>query len=453
VACPDRQLIYAVVHDITEQKLAQQALSQSEQHFRTLFAEAPVSFIEQDLSGVVDYLEQLNIPAEADIPAYLREHPEVVAQCERHRKLVRTNLAALSLAGANDLESLFSSLATQDSCDTSRVWALVIAAVRQRAVKFAYESRMATLDGQWRDVICQWSVLQSSQDEWARVLWSIVDTTDHKEAEAQRLQAATLRAQVEAEHRITESLKRSNELLQEFAIVASHDLQEPLRKIQAYCNLLATNFSQQIGETGREYLQRIGSAADRMRNMINDLLALARVATRANPFEPVDLEAAAREVLTDLEVAIQRSQAEVEVGDLPRISADPTQIRQLLQNLLENALKFRKPNEPPRVSVKGRVLPAPSGALSPAGASAPFCEITVEDNGIGFDEKCSEEIFRPFQRLHGRGEYEGTGIGLAICQKIVTRHHGKIVAEGHPNSGARFTVTLPVSQSESEITS
>jgi light-regulated signal transduction histidine kinase (bacteriophytochrome) len=303
------------------------------------------------------------------------------------------------------------------------------------------------LDGKWRDVICQWSVLQSSQDEWARVLWSIVDMTDLKEAEVQRLQAATLRAQMEAEHRITESLKRSNDSLQEFAAVASHDMQEPLRKIQSYSNLLATKFSQQIGEQGGEYLQRIGSAAERMQSMINDLLALARVATRANPFAPVDLEAAVREVLTDLDMAIQRSQAEVEVGDLPRISADPTQIRQLLQNLLGNALKFRKPDEPPRVSVKGRVIPAP------AGASGLFCEITVEDHGIGFDEECSEEIFRPFQRLHGRGEYEGTGIGLAICQKIVTRHHGTIVAEGHPNSGARFTITLPLSQFESEITS
>jgi PAS domain S-box-containing protein len=238
-------------------------------------------------------------------------------------------------------------------------------------------------------------------------------------------------------------LERSNRELQDFASVASHDLQEPLRKIQAFGDRLHAKYAEALGDQGRDYLERMQAAAARMRSLINDLLNFSRVATKAQPFSPVDLGQVALEVLSDLEGRIEQTGARVEVDGLPTVQADPMQMRQLLQNLIGNALKFHRPGEPPIVQVAGRVIEAPEGDAT---ASQPRCEIAVRDNGIGFDEKYLDRIFGVFQRLHGRGEYEGTGMGLAICRKIVERHGGSITARSTPVRGATFLVTLPLSR-------
>jgi signal transduction histidine kinase len=180
-----------------------------------------------------------------------------------------------------------------------------------------------------------------------------------------------------------------------------------------------------------------------MQLLINDLLTFARVTSQAKPYVEVNLARTAREVVADLEARILDSGGRVEVGDLPRLDADPMQMRQLLQNLLGNALKFHRPDEPPVLQVEGRVLPDGAGATRNDTPAGEVCEITVRDNGIGFDEKYLDRIFAPFQRLHGRGEYEGTGMGLAICRKIVERHGGTITARSAPGRGATFIVLLP----------
>jgi two-component system sensor kinase FixL len=240
-------------------------------------------------------------------------------------------------------------------------------------------------------------------------------------------------------------LARSNAELEQFAFVASHDLQEPLRKIQAFGDRLKIRCdSVDLGEA-RDYLERMQSAAGRMQTLINDLLAFSRVIRSSQPFVPVDLAAVTREVLGDLEVRIEKSGARVEVGPLPTIEADATQMRQLLQNLISNALKFQAPGAVPVVSVQSSMLP-PEASL----ASGPLCEISVQDNGIGFDEKYMDKIFAVFQRLHGRSEYEGTGVGLAVCRRIVDRHGGSITARSKPGEGATFIVTLPLNQPKKE---
>jgi light-regulated signal transduction histidine kinase (bacteriophytochrome) len=180
------------------------------------------------------------------------------------------------------------------------------------------------------------------------------------------------------------------------------------------------------------------NAAARMRTLIDDLLAFSRVIRKTEPFVPVSLAQITKEVLGDLEVRMEKNAARVEVGDLPSIDADPTQMRQLMLNLIGNALKFQPPGAQPLVKVQGRTITSISGEQ--------FCELTVEDNGIGFEQQYAEKIFVVFQRLHGRGEYEGTGIGLAVCRRITDRHHGTIVAKSEPGQGATFTVTLPVHQ-------
>jgi signal transduction histidine kinase len=186
------------------------------------------------------------------------------------------------------------------------------------------------------------------------------------------------------------------------------------------------------------------AAAARMRTLINDLLTYARVTTQARPFQEVDLSAVARETVADLEGRIQQTQGRVELGELPRLEADPVQMHELLLNLIGNGLKFHRHGEPPVVRVEGRLL---SDGVPGGG---PHCELTVRDNGIGFEETYRERIFEVFRRLHGRTEYEGTGIGLAICRKIVERHGGTITACSAPGQGAAFVVNLPVRQGKEE---
>jgi PAS domain S-box-containing protein len=230
-------------------------------------------------------------------------------------------------------------------------------------------------------------------------------------------------------------LQRSNDALHEFASVASHDLQEPLRKIVSFGERLATTLGPSLEGHPREYLQRMLNAATRMRSLINDLLAYSQVTTRVQPFAPTDLSGIARDVVADLETTIADAGGKVEIANLPVIEADALQMRQLLQNLLGNALKYRRQNEAPLVRITASMV------------DDVYCTITVADNGIGFSEAHMEKMFRMFERLHNRSQYEGSGIGLAICRKIVERHSGTISATSTNGQGATFTVTLPVTQS------
>ena len=236
----------------------------------------------------------------------------------------------------------------------------------------------------------------------------------------------------ELEHRARE-LQRSNEELEQFASIASHDLSEPLRKVQMFSKQLQASERDHISEKGSDYIDRMIEAGERMQHLIDDLLEFSRVTTRGRPFVEVDLEEVFRDVLSDLEAPLVESGATVEIGDLPRVEADPLQIRQLAQNLLSNAIKFHKEGVAPEVRVSGEVH----------GGKA---RIVVADNGIGFDSRYAMRIFRVFERLHGRTSYAGTGIGLALCRKIAERHGGGIVAESAPGEGATFTVTLPIRQ-------
>lgn len=242
-------------------------------------------------------------------------------------------------------------------------------------------------------------------------------------------------------------LKRSNEELERFASVASHDLQEPLRKIQAFGDRLNTVCANALDERGADYLARMLSAAGRMRTLIDDLLAFSRVTTKVQPFTAVDLAETAQQVLSDLETRIDELKATVQIGFLPIIEADPLQMRQLLQNLISNALKFHRSGVPPLIQISARaVVRSGPGGLP----DNDWFEIAVQDNGIGFEEKYLDRIFEVFQRLHGRTEYEGSGVGLAICRRIAERHGGGITAESRPSNGATFKVTLPARQKQAE---
>lgn len=240
-------------------------------------------------------------------------------------------------------------------------------------------------------------------------------------------------------HEFTERLQQSNRELEDFAHVASHDLQEPLRKIQAFGDRLSTRFGDNIPQEGLDYVARMQNAAGRMQVLINDLLSFSRITTKGRPFSPVDLSGVVTEVLHDLEVQIHGSAATVGVSELPTVDADALQMRQLFQNLIGNALKFRDPEKASRVNVTGRT-------------EGDWAIVEVADNGIGFDQKYAERIFTIFERLHGRTSYEGTGIGLAICRKIVERHHGTIEARSESGEGTTFEIRLPLRHATTEAT-
>lgn len=228
----------------------------------------------------------------------------------------------------------------------------------------------------------------------------------------------------------SQNLARSNQELEDFAYVASHDLQEPLRKIQAFGNLLENEYSEKLGGEGSDYLSRMHSAAVRMSTLIDDLLSFSRVTTRQNPTTRVNLNTIVSEVVGDLETRIKEVEGDVKVGVLPSAVADPTHMRQLFQNLIANALKFSRPNVPPVVTIA-------------SSEDTHNYEIRVSDNGIGFEEKYLDRIFSVFQRLHDRKTYEGTGIGLAVCRKIVERYNGTITAESKKGKGSTFIIQLP----------
>ncbi len=271
---------------------------------------------------------------------------------------------------------------------------------------------------------------RTSGEPWL-ILLAIEDITDRRRTEALLVRHA-------------QELARSNADLQQFATVAAHDLQEPLRKVQFFGEQLRIEYGEALGDEGRDYLERMRNAAKRMQRLINDLLALARIRTTERLFVPVDLAEVIRNVVSDLQVQIEQVGARLHVGELPTIEADPIQMRQLLQNLIDNALKFHRPDEAPVVMIRGELLGVREGRPSENSSVAESCRVIVEDNGVGFDENYLDRIFAPFRRLGGSDQHEGTGIGLAICRKIVERHGGEILAKSTPGKGSTFIVTLPV---------
>ena len=262
-------------------------------------------------------------------------------------------------------------------------------------------------------------------------------------------------------HRVEQAnleLRRSNEHLQQFAYVASHDLQEPLRKIQQFGDMLQNQYGPELGDAGIDIIQRMQRSSVRMGILIKDLLAYSRVSTQRQPFQQVSISSLLNEVLDDLEVAIIDSRARIEHGELPYILGDKAQLRQLFQNLISNAIKFRRSDTSPNIRITyrlvkagdlapGVLIPILATEVHPRSVNQSFFEISVTDNGIGFDEKYLDRIFQVFQRLHSRADYPGTGVGLAICRKVVENHGGGITATGQPGVGATFHIYLPAEPS------
>jgi two-component system, LuxR family, sensor kinase FixL len=373
--------------ELLDRQILEQRLRDSERHFRSWFEDAPIACHEVNRDGIVLCVNQAECELFGFRPEEMIGLPIWDFMAAEDREKTKAGLLQ-RIADHQPLAPLEREYQRRDGSS-------VVMEIHQRRI----------LDATGRATGLRTFLL---------------DITQRKRAEQ------TLSEQAE-------KLARSNSELEQFAYVASHDLQEPLRKIQAFGDRLRTKYDATLGPEGLDYLTRMQNAAARMQVLIQDLLSLSRVASHSKPFAQVDLGDVVRMVISDLEVRIQERNGRVEAVDLPVVFGDRGQLAQLFQNLIGNGLKFQKPGEGPLVKVSSEAIVSDASAW----------RITVEDNGIGFDEKYRERIFQIFQRLHGRSEYEGTGIGLAICRKIVERHGGVIAAHSSPGAGAKFVITLP----------
>ncbi|MEX1240475.1 MAG: response regulator [Cyclobacteriaceae bacterium] len=240
------------------------------------------------------------------------------------------------------------------------------------------------------------------------------------------------------------SLEQANKDLDRFAFMASHDLQEPLRKIRMFSDRLALKYNDMMDDDGRTNIQRIHKAAERMQNLITDILTFSKISVDTPSFVNCDMNAILEEVLTDLDEEVKAKNGKITIEKLPVLSVNPSLIKPLFHNLIGNALKYSRSDTTPVVNITSEISPHLNGKAS--SASVKYCRIFIQDNGIGFDQKYAEEIFGMFKRLHHNSEFQGTGIGLALCKKIVEQHKGYISARSKINEGSTFIVSLPLQQ-------
>ena len=381
-----------IVRDITELKEKEEALRASEKRYRSLFDLSHDGVVFVGLDGPI---EEAN-DAYLDMLGYGLD--EIIGVT--YQQLTPTRWAAMEAE-------------------------IVEKQLMSRGYTDEYEKEYIRKNGSVFPIAVRSILVRDEAGTPVRIMGIVRDITEQKQAK-------------EALERHARDLARSNEELEQFAYVASHDLQEPLRKIRAFGALLAEEKQGSLDEEGRQYIDFMTDAAARMQTLVSDILALSRVTTAAQPFKDLLLSDVFDTVLSDLSVALDEAEGHVEVAEVPTIEADRTQMDQLFRNLIGNALKFRKPGVAPRVTVRmaGEAKPLPA-------IPGPALTIVVSDNGIGFEPSQGSKLFQPFKRLHARHQYEGAGIGLAICEKIVVRHHGRITATGRPDEGATFTVTLP----------
>jgi len=319
-----------------------------------------------------------------------------------------------------------------------------------------YETKRVTKDGRTLDISLTISPIKDRRNNIIGASKIARDITKQKEIErlvresedryrslAEELENLVLE-KTEDLSQLNKELQRSNIELEQFAYVASHDLQEPLRKIRIFGKMVLEEHSSGLSDSGKDYLVRMVNAADRMHNLIEALLDFSRTATAHKDLEVRNINDLIDEVKKDLHDLIEEKNAEIEVSLIPELSVIPFQFKQMLFNVISNSLKYAKDDFPPLIKISAMTLKGEKTGQKSAIPGMDYCKLTVSDNGIGFEPQYKEKIFGLFQRLHGRNEYSGAGLGLAICRKIVKNHNGFISAESEPGKGTSIHIYIPL---------
>lgn len=389
--------ILAVGTDVTDQVLARKKIEESEQRFRTLAEALPQLVWMTDENGIQQYAS---------------------SRWKEYTGIEPTGIETwLKIVHPADVETI------TEAWENSKSTGIIYNA----------EVRLKNAEGEYRWHSVQGKPIRNEENKIVKWIGAFTDIHERKTI-TDKLETLVIER--------TAELQRSNDDLQQFAHVASHDLKEPLRKIKTFANRLEDDRETLLSEKGRNYLGKVYSASDRLFSMIDGVLKYSTIDAHEQPMEDVDLNKIIQYIETDLEILIQQQDAIIETCELHSIEGSSVLIYQLFYNLINNSLKFNKSGEQLRIVVNSTVVEYQSKV---------FVEICLRDNGIGFDQEQAERIFNPFTRLHSKDKYEGTGLGLALCKKIVRRHHGKITAISSKDKGASFTILLPVKQERSHF--
>ncbi len=330
-------------------------------------------------------------------------------------------------------EALYQKHMDEEHFEKSKAFTEAIIAQKEKPENFVTEYQIKTNDGSLKQIETSGKLFYDNEGKWLKTIGTSRDIT------RLRLYQSSLEEKIK-------DLDRSNKELEEFAYVASHDMNEPLRKITTFIERLETKYRSELGADGKLYLTRISASVENMRHLIDTLLEFSRTARSNQPFLQVDLNKILKEVQTDLELKIEETVTTIHTEVLPVIEAIPSQMKQLFDNLLNNSIKFRKPNVDPVINIRCLRLSRRQKEQHHLDTGNTWFKIDFTDNGIGFEPEFNARIFQIFQRLHGKTEYPGSGIGLAICKKIIDQHKGLIYATGESDNGATFTIILPEHQ-------
>ena len=401
--------------DITKEYELERKLIESEFNFRTIFENSPVALWDEDFSLVKEFLDKLKDTGVKDIKEYLDKNIEVLDKIFRLVKINDINNSTLKMFGANTKEEIIDNLNLIFTNERMNTFKEELIQLNKGETLYESETTVYTLSRELKYIIARLVIVPGYEQNWGKILVSTADITKRKNTELEL-------------KLIMEDLRRSNAELEQFAYVASHDLQEPLRMVASFTQLLQRRYSDKLDEDANDFINFAVDGATRMQNLINDLLIFSRVGTRGKPFKETDMNRVLKAVLNNLRYSIEKENALITSDPLPVIIADESQMIQLIQNLISNAIKFHG-DKPPEIHVSGEV-------------KKKEWIFSVKDNGIGIDAQYFERIFIIFQRLHKKSEYGGTGIGLAVCKKIVTRHGGKIWVESELGKGSTFYFSI-----------
>ncbi len=414
--------IEGTVSDVTRELKFKKILTNSEANFRNIFENSPIALWNEDLSDVKRIIDNLKDVGIENITTYIHEHPEILSECISALKIIAVNNSALIMFGAKSKEEILENINKIFTKERTDALKEEIIQLNEGNNYFETETAIGTLTGQVKNVIIRLTIVPGYQKNWGKILISIIDITKIKKFEEE------LKIMVE-------DLTRSNEELEQFAYIASHDLQEPLRMVASFTQLLQRRYQDKLDKDANDFINYTIEGTTRMQSLINDLLLYSRVGTGGKPFYATDMNIVFESVKINLSTLITESNAKVTSDLLPVIIADDIQMIQLLQNLISNAIKFNN-SEIPIVHITGE-------------AKENSWEFSVKDNGIGIDSQYFDLIFIIFQRLHKKDEYKGTGIGLALCKKIVQRHGGKMWIESEIGKGSAFYFSIPKRKSRS----